>query len=65
MTLPFTDWLPHQRWYAGRNRTLERVTPAAVTTLPDGVDHVLLDVAYRDDGSAPRARSRLPQRRQK
>jgi maltokinase len=51
MTLPFADWLPHQRWYAGRNRTLAAATPAAVTTLPDGVDHVLLDVSYEDGGA--------------
>jgi maltokinase len=51
MTLPFADWLPHQRWYAGRNRTLERVAPAAVTRLADDLEHVLLDVSYVDGGS--------------
>jgi maltokinase len=50
MTLPFADWLPHQRWYAGRNRTIERAEPARVTRLADDLDHVLLDVSYVDGG---------------
>jgi maltokinase len=50
MTLPFADWLPHQRWYAGRGRTLERVEPAAVTRLAEDLDHVLLDASYADGG---------------
>ena len=49
-TLPFADWLPHQRWYAGRSRILESVTPRAVTRLPDGLEHVLLEAAYADGG---------------
>jgi maltokinase len=51
MTLPYTDWLPHQRWYAGRKRTLESVVPATVTRLADDLDHVLLDARYADGGS--------------
>jgi maltokinase len=51
MTLPYADWLPHQRWYAGRKRTLESVTPAEVTRLRDDLDHVLLDARYEDGGS--------------
>jgi maltokinase len=50
-SLPYTDWLPHQRWYAGRTRTLTGVEPAVVTHLPDGLDHVLLDAHYADGGA--------------
>jgi maltokinase len=50
MTLPFADWLPHQRWYAGRNRTIEHVEPVRVTRLADDLDHMLLDVSYVDGG---------------
>ena len=50
MTLPFADWLPHQRWYAGRKRTLESVLPVVVTRLRDDLDHALLDARYADGG---------------
>jgi maltokinase len=51
MTLPFTDWLPHQRWYAGRNRSLASIDARPATRLPDGTEHVLLDVRYEDGGT--------------
>jgi maltokinase len=51
MMLPFEDWLPHQRWYAGRNRTLTGADPVLVTPLRDNLDHVLLATSYDDGGS--------------
>ncbi|MDY6998930.1 MAG: maltokinase [Actinomycetota bacterium] len=51
--LPFADWIVHRRWYAGRSRELVSAQPAAVTALSDGVELVLLDVAY-SDGSTER-----------
>jgi maltokinase len=48
--LPFADWLPRQRWYAGRHRRIQAVRPETVTALP-GMDHMLLSVSYEDGGS--------------
>jgi maltokinase len=50
MTLPFTEWLPKQRWYAGRNRTLESAEPVMVTRLRPDLDHMLLAARYADGG---------------
>jgi maltokinase len=51
MTLPFAEWLPEQRWYAGRSRTLSSVKEASSTTLDDNLDLVLIDVEYTDGSS--------------
>jgi len=47
--LPFADWLPRQRWYAGRNREIHHVRAESVTALP-AMDHMLLEVSYADGG---------------
>ncbi|GJF09820.1 maltokinase [Mycolicibacterium cyprinidarum] len=53
MTLPFGDWIKHQRWYAGRGREQVSAELAATTALLDDLDLVLLDVTY-SDGSTER-----------
>jgi maltokinase len=50
MNLPFAEWLPRRRWYAGRNRELVEAKPAVVTPVAENVYHVLLDVSYADGG---------------
>jgi maltokinase len=51
MTLPFAEWLPEQRWYAGRSRTLASVKEASSTPLRDDLELTLIDVDYTDGSS--------------
>jgi maltokinase len=51
MNLPFDEWLPHQRWYAGRSRKLSSARPGIVVSLRDDFDLVLLEVSYADGSS--------------
>ncbi|MEU4163255.1 maltokinase [Actinoplanes sp. NPDC026670] len=51
MTLPFAEWLPKQRWYAGRSRVLSSVKEASATTLGEDLELVLVDVEYTDGSS--------------
>src|SRR5690349_6847970 len=51
MTLPYAEWLPKQRWYAGRSRVLADVKQASAARLGEQIDLVLIDVSYTDGSS--------------
>lgn len=51
MNPDWAQWLPRQRWYAGRDRVLSSVQSRVVLPLRDGVNLTLLDITYTD-GSA-------------
>jgi maltokinase len=46
--LPFAEWLPKQRWYAGRSRVLVSADAVTITPLRDDLDLMLLDATYAE-----------------
>ena len=49
--LPWSRWLPLQRWYAGRDRTLSSARLHTAVALPGGLELALVDVVYTDASS--------------
>ena len=42
------EWLPRQRWFAGKGRPLSHVRVASVEPLSETVRHTVVEVGYRD-----------------
>jgi maltokinase len=51
VSLPFNEWLPQQRWYAGRSRELASAEPAVRVSLRDDLELMLVDASYTDGSS--------------
>jgi maltokinase len=51
LDIPFETWLPRQRWYAGRGRTLTAARPVVAVPLRDDLVLVLVDASYADGTS--------------